>query len=165
MTGRTRARPPPGRTEEGSDMGVTRCAVVGLEGVVALAGVGGGAAMMADPREAMGLSPSMLDRLPVRTWFVPGAALVACNGILPAAVAVAELRGRRWPRRGGHVVAGLVLLSWPVGETVLFGYPLAGEPRWLRPAVAATGVVVTCLGVVLRQAEDGEPSGDGGAQR
>lgn len=134
-------------------MGTVRYAVVGLEGLVALAGVGGGTAMMADPRGAMGFPPWMLDRLPVRSWFVPGVALVVCNGVLPAATALAELRGRRWPRRGGHVTAGLVLLSWPVGETVLFGYPLAGEPRWLRPGVAATGVLITGLGLLL--ARDG----------
>jgi hypothetical protein len=86
--------------------------------------------MMADPHGAMDLSPTMLDRLPVRTWFLPGVALVACNGILPATTAVAELRGRTWPRRGGHVVAGLVLLSWPVGETALSEGPAPLSGNW-----------------------------------
>ncbi|MGD8201767.1 hypothetical protein ACQE98_13995 [Ornithinimicrobium sp. W1679] len=39
----------------------TGYAVAALEGVVALAGFGGGAAMMADPHGAMDLCPTMLD--------------------------------------------------------------------------------------------------------
>lgn len=64
---------------------------------------------------------------------------------------VAELRGARWPRRFGHALVGTVLLAWPVTETVLFGYPVGQEPRWLRPSVAATGVTLIALGLRLRR--------------
>ncbi len=128
-----------------------RYGVVTLEGVVALSALGGGGSMIADPQNAMGLPGWMRERLPVvDSWLVPGLALVASNGLLPAATAVAEVRGRSWPRRWGHLLAGTVLLAWPVGETALFGYPLEGEPRWLRPGVAAAGLTLVGLGLVLR---------------
>lgn len=129
-----------------------RFTLLALEGVVAIAAFGGGAAMISDPAEAMGLAPEMLDRLPVDSWLLPGVALITCNGLLPAVVAGAELIGRRWPRRFGHALAGAVLLAWPVTETVLFGYPLDGEPLGLRPAVAATGLGLIGLGLVHRVA-------------
>ncbi len=122
-------------------------AEVVLEVATALAAVGGGSAMLLDPHGAMGLPQEMLDRLPFGSWRVPGAALTLCNGALPAAVATAELRGRAWPRRFGHVLAGTVLLSWPVTETLLFGYPVQEEPRWLRPAVAGAGLALIVLGL------------------
>ncbi len=129
---------------------VARNAVLLMEGVVALAALGGGAAMIADPTGAMGLAPEMLERLPVDSWLLPGLALITTNGILPTCVAVAEVRGRRWARQYGHVLAGTVLVAWPLTETLLFGYPLAGEPIGLRPGIAATGLALIGLGLLLR---------------
>jgi hypothetical protein len=124
-----------------------------LEIVVAGAALGGGAVLVADPTgELIGFPPWMLDRLPVDSWRLPGAALVLCNGVGPALVAVAALRGQRWPARFGHVVVGAAIAAWPVAETTLFGYPLAGEPVWLRPGVALTGAAITALGLHCRQA-------------
>lgn len=129
---------------------VLRPVVVTLEFAIATAALGGGGAMLADPAGAMGMDPTMLDRLPVDSWLLPGVALIICNGVLPGAAAVAELRHKAWPRRFGHALAGVVLLAWPVTETVIFGYPLAGEPVWLRPAVAAVGLALIGLGLRLR---------------
>lgn len=131
-----------------------RYAAVAIEGVTALSALGGGGSMIADPQGAMGLPDGMRERLPVvDSWLAPGIGLVLSNGALPTAVAVAELRGRSWPRRWGHAVAGVVLLAWPLGETTLFGYPLEGEPRWLRPGVAAAGLTLVGLGLALRAEE------------
>lgn len=134
-------------------------AVITLETLTAIAAFGGGAAMIADPAGAMGLSPEMLYRLPVDSWLLPGVALTASNGVLPTAVAVAEVRGQPWPRRFGHIAVGTVLLAWPVTETLLFGYPLEGEPRWLRPSVAATGLMIMGLGLLLRRGAKREGRG------
>lgn len=137
----------------GRDMEIARYGVVGLEAVVALSAFGGGALMVADPQDAMGLPRWMRERLPVvDSWLVPGVALIACNGLLPTAAAVAELRGRTWPRRWGHTAAGVMLLAWPVAETALFGWPVESEPRWLRPGVAAAGVAIGGLSMPLRRA-------------
>lgn len=135
-----------------------RYAAVTLETLIAVSAFGGGVAMIADPAGAMGMDPWLLERLPVDSWRLPGVALIACNGLLPLAMARAELLGRRWPRRYGHAVAGAVLLAWPVTETLLFGYPLDGEPVWLRPAVATTGLALIGLGLLLRR--DGHDSED-----
>lgn len=146
----TGARTHAGRHGAPSDTSAARYAAISLEGIVALAALGGGVSMVLDPAGAMGLPPEMLDRLPVDSWLAPGLALIACNALLPTACAVAELRGREWPSRFGHFLAGTVLLAWPVTETVIFGYPLHGEPLWLRPVVAITGLVIMGLGLQLR---------------
>lgn len=131
---------------------IVRYGVITLESVVALSAYGGGGLMIADPEGAMGLPASMRERLPVvDSWLLPGLALVACNGALPTATATAELSGRSWPSAWGHLAAGVVLLAWPVTETALFGYPLTGEPRWLRPGVAAVGVALVASGLFLRR--------------
>lgn len=124
--------------------------LVALEGIMSLSALGGGGAMILDPRGAMGMDPAMLDRLPVDSWLLPGIALVATNGVLPAAAAIGEVRGCTWPREFGHVLAGAVLVCWPVGETLVFGYPVEGEPRWLRPLVAGSGLAMIGLGLHLR---------------
>lgn len=140
------------RGQSRADVRAAAYALITLETLTAIAAFGS-AAMIADPAGAMGLSPAMLDRLPVNSWMLPGMALIASNGVLPTVVAVAELRGERWPRRFGHIAVGAVLLSWPVTETLLFGYPLEGEPLWLRPGVAAAGLMIMGLGLLLRRGE------------
>jgi hypothetical protein len=132
-----------------------RCARLApaLELVVAGAAFGGGGVLLADPSgRRMGLPSWMLDRLPVDSWALPGAALVLCNGVGPTVVAVAALRGQRWPARVGHVAVGTAIAAWPLTETVLYGYPLEGEPRWLRPGIAAIGLAIAGLGLRGRRA-------------
>lgn len=137
-------------------------AVVALEGVVALAALGGGVSMIANPCGAMGLAPELLDLLPVDSWRLPGVALIVSNAVLPTVAVVADRRGRHWPRRFGHALVGTVVLAWPVTETILFGYPLEGEPRWLRPTVAATGLALIALGLQLRDNAASTHPPDGG---
>lgn len=147
---RSRGVRPAAGTPQRAGTGVIRT-VLALEAVTAVAAYGGGAVMIADPSgRLIGFGPGMLDRIPFSSWLLPGVALAGSNGVLPTVVALATLRGREWPARFGHVVAGSVLLAWPVAETALFGYPLSGEPRWLRPVVAGTGVAIAGLGVWLR---------------
>jgi hypothetical protein len=120
-----------------------------LELLVAVGAVSGGAAMLADPDGGLiGFPPSMLDRLPVRSWTLPGLALVLCNGVAPTVTAVAALRGRHWPGRWGHLLVGAAVTAWPVTETILFDYPLDGEPVWLRPGVALVGLMIAGVGAL-----------------
>ena len=128
-----------------------RGTVLVLEAVTAVAAFGGGAVMIADPSgQLIGFAPGMLDRIPFSSWLLPGIALVGSNGVMPTVVALATMRGQEWPSRFGHIAVGCVLFAWPVTETALFGYPLTGEPRWLRPVVAGTGAAIAGIGVWLR---------------
>jgi hypothetical protein len=120
---------------------------VALELLVAAGALGGGTAMLADPSGGLIELPAwMLERLPVRSWTLPGLGLIACNGAAPIVTAVATLRGHRWPGRWGHLLVGAVVTTWPVTETVLFGYPVTGEPLWLRPGVALVGLTIAAAG-------------------
>lgn len=154
-------------TRSSQPEGALRTVLLALEIVIALSALGGGIAMLADPSGAMGMDPSMLDRLPVDSWLLPGVALILCNAVLPSAAAAGEFRGQAWPRRFGHVLAGAVVLAWPVTETLIFGYPLAGEPVWLRPAVATVALAIIGLGLALRAQQarpQGSASGDAGTR-
>jgi hypothetical protein len=140
----TRGAPPDPRAR-------ARRTVLALEGVTAVAAFGGGAVMIADPSgQLIGFPPAMLDRIPFTSWLLPGIALVGSNGVVPTVVALATMRGEEWTSRFGHIAVGCVLFAWPVTETALFGYPLTGEPVWLRPVVAGTGAAIAGIGVWLR---------------
>ncbi len=113
--------------------------LVGLEGFVAVCGLGGGIFLITHAITAM--PQHYLDGTWFATWRWPGMALLFFVGLCPALVAAATLAHRRQARLG-HLCVGAGLVAW-----------VALEAAWivvspgLQLAFGAIGVLILALGV------------------
>lgn len=112
--------------------------VIGLEGFIAICGLGGGAFMITHPISAMSLR--YLQGTWFHTWRWPGVALFFFVGVCPVVVLIAALRRYRLASLG-HVVTGLGLIAWVVLEAAW----IVVNPG-LQLAVGAIGAVILVLG-------------------
>lgn len=133
--------------------------LVGLLVFLSISGFLGAAGMLADPSgRGMGLSPELLEGLPVNDFVLPGLFLLGVYGIGSLLIAQG-LMSTKWDpwfgfpgqRTGRHwswvisVAIGVVLLVWTALEYVLFASRLFD----LRDPSAWTGTVVWAIYVVL----------------
>lgn len=116
----------------------TERALILLEILLAVGAFGGAAGFLA----GWSAFDELADQLPFGgSMLVAGVALGVVNGLLPAAVVYGALRRRRWARPG-HVVVGVVLVTWIVVQVVVLGPPV--HP--IQVTYLAYGVVVAWLG-------------------
>lgn len=113
--------------------------LVALEALLALGAIAGGIGMFLDPAgTTSGLDVALAD-LPFPNLVLPGVALIAVNGVLPAVVAVGALRRRPWAP-WGHLLVGIALLGW-----LLVQFWFIGGGHWLQAVYVVWGVAVTGL--------------------
>jgi len=130
-----------------------RVAMVVLNGFVALAAIGGGAAL------ALGLEGgrfplSFLQGTHFDSYVVPGAILaVVVGGSAFAATASAVLR----PSIAGQVSvsAGLVLVGWIIGEVLILRMPAARS--WTEAFFLALGLLIAIIGFAAARRPAGHP--------
>lgn len=136
-----------------------RSALIALELFLALGALFGGGGMLLSPDgSAMGLPPDMLDGSGFDSFLVPGMLLLLANGVLPVAVAIAELRRESWARYG-HVAVGAVLTGWIAIQGVLIGFG-----HWLQIGYLVMGLIILALGLVALRTADA-PGGSRGPAR
>lgn len=147
LVGGTRALPEDGHRSGNLDksLSTTQRFAIGLEGFIALCGLGGGGFMMAHPLTAMSLR--YLRGTWFHTWRWPGIALLFFVGICPVLVLVAALRQYRLAALG-PVVVGLGLVAWIVLEAAWIVVNLG-----LQLAVGAIGAAILVLGIHEIRAE------------
>jgi hypothetical protein len=126
----------------------SRLALIWLEVLLAVGAVGG----------AFGLITGTLDLgeytddLPWQSPLIAGIALLVVNGVLPAAVALGELRRRRWAGVG-HLVVGSALIGW-VAVQVAF----IGANSFLQLVYLAYGIVIVVLARSRRRRRMNRPA-------
>mgnify|MGYP000910627319 FL=1 len=114
--------------------------------IQALGAIGGGAGLVQDPVENIGMPLSMLDGSPFSDFLVPGLILLIVVG-LPPLVAVYGLAGRRRWGWWLAIVAGVGLLIWIITEVALLGY-LPGTGIGLQIGMGLLGVLILVMALV-----------------
>jgi len=113
-------------------------ALIGLELLIAVCGLGGGIYLSTHPTTALSLT--YLHGTWFHSWQWPGLALMFFVGVCPLLVAVAALRGRRIASIG-HLCVGVGLIAWVVLEAAW----IVVSPG-LQIVVGAIGALILVLG-------------------
>jgi hypothetical protein len=120
-----------------------RIALVGLELFTALGALVGGGKLLADPSGArIGFNLQMLQGTPFSSYLVPGAVLVAVNGVGMLAVALGVIL--RWRRAvDASLFLGALLAAWIAVQVALIGYA-----SFLQPLMFAVGVLIVLVALL-----------------
>lgn len=115
--------------------------------LLGLGGLGGGAAMLADPSGAeMGLSVTMLEALPISDFVLPGLFLIGVMGVAPLVIAFGLWRRMPWTWAAA-LTQGIVLILWIGLQIALWGAPIAIQVLYLAWGVLIVGL---CLAPGVR---------------
>jgi hypothetical protein len=117
--------------------------------LLAVQGIGataGGASLVRDPLNNIGMPISMLEGSPFHDYLFPGLILLVVVGVFPFAVLFGLARRRRWGWWLA-IAAGADLIIWIVVEGILLGY-LPGAGIGLQIAMALLGVAILVLSLV-----------------
>ena len=119
---------------------ILRYVLIVLLILLGLGGLAGGAAMLMDPIGAgMGLSPDMLEGLPIPDFILPGLFLIIVMGITPLVIAYGLWKRLPWAWAAA-VVQGVVLVLW-IGLQIL----LWGAPNGIQILYLVWGMVIVAL--------------------
>jgi hypothetical protein len=118
--------------------------LIGLEVALAVLAVGGAVSLITF---GAGMPAATIERFPFGSAALGGIALLVINGVLPAVVAIGELRHDAWARVG-HLVVGAALMFW-----VLVQIGFIGLDSFLQPALFVWGAVITSLGILAGRDE------------
>ena len=113
--------------------------LIGLEVALSVMAVGGAVSLITF---GAGMPASTIDKFPFGSAVLGGIALLLINGLLPAVVAVGELRHAPWAQIG-HLVVGGALMFW-----VLVQMGFIGLDSFLQPTLFIWGAVITSLGIL-----------------
>ena len=106
---------------------------------LAVGGLYGGIAMLADPHgDLIGLD-HILPKLPVSNFTLPGLFLLVVMGITPLVLIFGLLRHSRWAWTG-TLVLGITLAVWLTFQAILIGF---GEP--IQQITAIDGALILLL--------------------
>ena len=124
---------------------VTRTLLVILLVFLSLSGLFG-IIFLIDPSGAsVDMPSSLLDKLPIDTFFLPGLYLLIVYGIGSAVIAYGFYRRLVWAPVAGLLI-GLVLIGWVIGQIILWG-----EPVMLQVIYLTTGVAIFLLSLIIRK--------------
>ena len=95
--------------------------------------------------ELVGMPISLLDNLPIDTFFLPGLYLLMVYGIGSAIVAYGLIRQHIWAPVAG-LLLGLVLMGWVIGQFILWG-----APAMLQVIYLTVGAAIFVLSLMIRK--------------
>ena len=95
--------------------------------------------------ELVGMPISLLDNLPIDTFFLPGLYLLMVYGIGSAIVTYGLFRQHIWAPVAG-LLLGLVLIGWVIGQFILWG-----EPAMLQYIYLTVGAAIFVLSLIIRK--------------
>ncbi len=115
-------------------------ALMALLAIQGLGATAGGAGLVRDPVDNIGMPLSMLEGSPFHDYLIPGLILLVVVGLFPFVVLYGLARRRGWGWWLA-VAAGADLIIWIIVEAVLLGY-LPGAGIGLQ-------IVMTVLGLAI----------------
>lgn len=99
--------------------------------------------MLLDPTgEGAGLPLSLLDKLPISTFVLPGLWLLIVYGIGSLVIFFGLRRGLSWAKPAATIL-GLILIGWIIGQVILWGTPM-----YLQYLYFFVGVGIFVLGLI-----------------
>ncbi|MGD0247569.1 MAG: hypothetical protein ABSB75_00805 [Candidatus Limnocylindrales bacterium] len=119
----------------------TRLVLLAVDGLVALAAIGGGATMLTGLDK---FPPAWLEGTPFSSYVIPGLLLALFVGGSAAVATATLLVARNWSGQAS-IVAGAVLMGWLVGEVLILKQPSAPSPTEVFFFVI--GLIMLALGL------------------
>jgi hypothetical protein len=119
----------------------TRLVLLAADGLVALAAIGGGAAMLTGLDK---FPTAWLEGTPFSSYVIPGLLLALFVGGSAAVATATLLVARNWSGQA-TIVAGAVLMGWLVGEVLILKQPSAPSPT--EVFFFAIGLIMLALGL------------------
>jgi hypothetical protein len=135
----------------GAPLATAAKVVIGLEVILAVGALAGGAMLFFYPDgSALGMPLSLLEHAGFKSFRIPGLVLFFVNGVFPLVSAIATLRRLPWAARSVMAV-GVLLVGWITVQVALlrsFHAPLHGTYLLL-------GLVIAALGLALHRSTRG----------
>ena len=128
---------------QSNSLRVTKTLLVILLVFLSLSGLFGIMFLIDPSGELVEMPLSLLDKLPIDTFFLPGLYLLIVYGIGSALVAYGLLRQLSWAPAAG-LLLGLVVIGWIIGQIILWGTPVM-----LQYIYFTTGVAIFLLSLIV----------------
>jgi hypothetical protein len=127
-----------------SSFRITRTLLIILLVFLSLSGLFG-ISFLIDPSGALVEMPlSLLDKLPIDTFFLPGLFLLVFYGLGASMITYGLLRHRFWAPVAG-LLLGLLLIGWVIGQIILWGTPVM-----LQVIYFTVGLAIFLLSLTVR---------------
>jgi len=137
---------------QSNSMRVTKTVLVILLIFLSLSGLFGILFLIDPSGELVEMPLSLLDKLPIDNYFLPGLYLLIVYGIGSSIIAYGLLRQLFWAPVAG-ILLGLVLIGWVIGQIILWGPPVMLQYIYLT-----VGVAIFLLSLILRKQDFQEQS-------
>jgi hypothetical protein len=130
---------------QSNSLRVTRTLLVIVLVFLSLSGLFGILFLVDPSGELVEMPLSLLDKLPLDTFFLPGLFLLIVYGIGSSVITYGLLRQLFWAPVAG-LLLGLVLIGWVIGQIILWGTPVM-----LQYIYMTVGVVILLLSLIVRK--------------
>jgi len=137
---------------QSNSMKVTKTLLVILLIFLSLSGLFGILFLIDPSGELVEMPLSLLDKLPIDNFFLPGLYLLIVYGIGSSIIAYGLLRQLFWAPVAG-ILLGLVLIGWVIGQIILWGPPVMLQYIYLT-----VGLAIFLLSLILRKQDFQEQS-------
>ena len=130
---------------QSNSLRVTKTLLVILLVFLSLSGLFGILFLIDPSGELVEMPLSLLDKLPIDTFFLPGLFLLIVYGIGSSIITYGLLRQLFWAPVAG-LLLGLVLIGWIIGQIILWGTPVMLQYIYLT-----VGVAIFLLSLIIRK--------------
>jgi len=130
---------------QSNSLRVTKTLLVILLVFLSLSGLFGILFLIDPSGELVEMPISLLDKLPIDTFFLPGLFLLIVYGIGSSIITYGLLRQLFWAPVAG-LLLGLVLIGWVIGQIILWGTPVMLQYIYLT-----VGVAIFLLSFIIRK--------------
>jgi len=130
---------------QSNSLRVTRTLLVILLVFLSLSGLFGISFLIDPSGELVEMPISLLDKLPIATFFLPGLFLLIVYGIGSSMITYGLLRQLFWAPVAG-LLLGLVLIGWIIGQIILWG-----TPAMLQYIYLTVGIAIFLLSFIVRK--------------